>query len=181
MNSKTLLLYLVFEIGKTLLVVYKIRLIFHIYSYTLHYPFLTSRRISNPYISNQIDPSYLASGNRVILAWMFLLTVTQLSFSLISVFSFIRFELRTQEATQLKMELDKAQETIQAAETLVSKLDGEFKRWSGQVLCIITIRVYNKFLSDRNVRCSANSCILPFIIWKVWNSGLIAVRFVQRA
>ncbi|KAM7436007.1 Cytoplasmic dynein 2 heavy chain 1 [Porites harrisoni] len=44
-----------------------------------------------------------------------------------------RFELRTQEATQLKMELDKAQETIQAAETLVSKLDGEFKRWSGQV------------------------------------------------
>jgi len=45
----------------------------------------------------------------------------------------IRFELRTQEATQLKMELDKAQETIQAAETLVSKLDGEFKRWSGQV------------------------------------------------
>ncbi|XP_074620352.1 cytoplasmic dynein 2 heavy chain 1-like [Acropora palmata] len=44
-----------------------------------------------------------------------------------------RFELRTQEATQLKMELEKAQETIQAAETLVSKLDGEFKRWSGQV------------------------------------------------
>ena len=31
------------------------------------------------------------------------------------------------------MELEKAQETIQAAETLVSKLDGEFKRWSGQV------------------------------------------------
>ena len=45
----------------------------------------------------------------------------------------IRFELRTQEATQLKIELDKAQETIEAAETLVSKLDGEFKRWSGQV------------------------------------------------
>ena len=45
----------------------------------------------------------------------------------------IRFELRTQEATQLKMELDKAQETIQAAETLVSKLDGEFKTTSGQV------------------------------------------------
>ena len=44
-----------------------------------------------------------------------------------------RFELRTQEATQLKMELDKAQETIVAAETLVSKLDGEFNRWSGQV------------------------------------------------
>lgn len=46
---------------------------------------------------------------------------------------FSRFEKRTQEATQLKMELDKAQETIAAAETLVGKLDGEFKRWSGQV------------------------------------------------
>ena len=31
------------------------------------------------------------------------------------------------------MELDKAQETIAAAEKLVGKLDGEFKRWSGQV------------------------------------------------
>ena len=70
---------------------------------------------------------------------MFLLTATQLHFSLISVFLLIRFELRTQEATQLKMELDKAQETIQAAETLVSKLDGEFKRWSGQVRSTITI------------------------------------------
>ncbi|CAB3978327.1 cytoplasmic dynein 2 heavy chain 1-like [Paramuricea clavata] len=44
-----------------------------------------------------------------------------------------RFEQRTQEATQLKIELDKAQETITAAETLVGKLEGEFKRWSGQV------------------------------------------------
>ena len=52
---------------------------------------------------------------------------------MVSLIVFIRFELRTQEATQLKMELEKAQETIQAAETLVSKLDGEFKRWSGQV------------------------------------------------
>ena len=47
--------------------------------------------------------------------------------------SYLRFEQRTQEATQLKIELDKAQETITAAETLVGKLEGEFKRWSGQV------------------------------------------------
>lgn len=44
-----------------------------------------------------------------------------------------RFELRTQEAAQLKMDLDKANETIAAAEALVNKLDGEFSRWSGQV------------------------------------------------
>ena len=82
---------------------------------------------------------------------MFLLTATQLYFSLISVFLLIRFELRTQEATQLKMELDKAQETIQAAETLVSKLDGEFKRWSGQVRCTITInsRIYRIYSINR--------------------------------
>ena len=66
----------------------------------------------------------------------------------------IRFELRTQEATQLKMELDKAQETIQAAETLVSKLDGEFKRWSGQVQCTITInsRIYLIYSINRPER-----------------------------
>ena len=158
MNSKTLSCTSCFELGKTLLIVYKVDLIFHIYSYSLHYPFLTSSRISNPYISKQVDPSRLASENRVVLTWMFLLIATQLSFflisvfllirfelrtqlsySLISVFLLIRFELRTQEATQLKMELDKAQETIQTAETLVSKLDGEFKRWSGQVGCTITI------------------------------------------
>ena len=86
-----------------------------------------------------MDPSRLASENCLILAHMFLLTATQLHFSLISVFLLIRFELRTQEATQLKMELDKAQETIQAAETLVSKLDGEFKRWSGQVRSTVSI------------------------------------------
>ena len=147
-KSKTLTCASRFELGKTLLVVrrvgfsrclvvYKIKLIFHFYSYSLHYPFLTSSRISNSCIWKYIDPSRLGSENRVILAWM--LTATQLYFSLISVFLLIRFELRTQEATQLKMELDKAQETIQAAETLVSKLDGEFKRWSGQVRSTITI------------------------------------------
>ena len=67
MNSKTLSCTSCFELGKTLLIVSKIDLICHIYSYSLHYPFLTSSRISNPYISKQIDPSRLASENRVVL------------------------------------------------------------------------------------------------------------------
>ncbi|XP_065833043.1 cytoplasmic dynein 2 heavy chain 1-like isoform X2 [Oscarella lobularis] len=44
------------------------------------------------------------------------------------------FETRTTEAARLRVELEKAQETIAAAETLVGKLKGEHKRWSGQVL-----------------------------------------------
>ena len=44
-----------------------------------------------------------------------------------------RFERRTTEATQMKIEVDKANETIAAAETLVGKLSDEHKRWSEQV------------------------------------------------
>jgi len=44
-----------------------------------------------------------------------------------------KFEQTTQEGAKLKVELDKAQETIAAAENLVSKLEGEFQRWSSQV------------------------------------------------
>ena len=44
-----------------------------------------------------------------------------------------KFEKTTTEAAKLKMELDKEQETIVAAENLVGKLEGEYKRWSGQV------------------------------------------------
>ena len=44
-----------------------------------------------------------------------------------------RFQKFTTEAAKLKVELDKAQETIDAAENLVGKLDGEFQRWTGQV------------------------------------------------
>ena len=62
-----------------------------------------------------------------------LLCLHRTVFSLIYNMFRLRFEQRTQEATQLKIELDKAQETITAAETLVGKLEGEFKRWSGQV------------------------------------------------
>ena len=37
------------------------------------------------------------------------------------------------EAAKLKLELEKATETINAAENLVLKLEGEYKRWSTQV------------------------------------------------
>ena len=44
------------------------------------------------------------------------------------------FEKTTTEAAKLKVELEKAQETIAAAENLVSKLEGEYERWSAQVI-----------------------------------------------
>ena len=44
-----------------------------------------------------------------------------------------KFERTTMEAAKLKVELEKAQETIDAAENLVGKLEGEYRRWSGQV------------------------------------------------
>ena len=39
----------------------------------------------------------------------------------------------TTEAAKLQMELEESEKTINAAENLVGKLDGEYKRWSGQV------------------------------------------------
>lgn len=48
-----------------------------------------------------------------------------------------RFENLTKEAAELKIKLDKENETIQAAETLVSKLEGEYQRWSAQVMIMI--------------------------------------------
>ena len=44
-----------------------------------------------------------------------------------------RFETLTKEAAVLKIKLDKEKETIEAAELLVSKLDGEYQRWNIQV------------------------------------------------
>ena len=43
-----------------------------------------------------------------------------------------QFEKCTSEATKLKVELTKAQETINAAESLIGKLDGEYTRWRAQ-------------------------------------------------
>lgn len=48
-----------------------------------------------------------------------------------------RFETLTKEAAELKIKLDKENETIIAAETLVSKLEGEFLRWSSQVGSVV--------------------------------------------
>jgi len=49
-----------------------------------------------------------------------------------------RFETLTKEAAELKIKLDKENETIQAAEMLVTKLDGEYQRWSSQVTPTVT-------------------------------------------
>jgi len=43
------------------------------------------------------------------------------------------FELLTTDAAKLKIEVEKQEETIAAAENLVGKLEGEYKRWSSQV------------------------------------------------
>ena len=61
------------------------------------------------------------------------LYVIILSFFIIFLFSFCRFEMRTREAAQLKFDLDRAQDTIKSAESLVGKLEGEYIRWSSQV------------------------------------------------
>ena len=44
-----------------------------------------------------------------------------------------KFERTTTEGAKLKVELEKAQETIAAAETLVEKLQVEYQRWIAQV------------------------------------------------
>ena len=44
-----------------------------------------------------------------------------------------RFELLTTEAAKLRIEVEKEEETIVTAENLIGKLEGEHKRWSGQV------------------------------------------------
>ena len=45
----------------------------------------------------------------------------------------LRFEQRTTEAARLRMEVEREEEIILAAENLVGKLKGEHKRWSEQV------------------------------------------------
>ncbi|XP_078258652.1 cytoplasmic dynein 2 heavy chain 1 isoform X1 [Rhinoraja longicauda] len=48
-----------------------------------------------------------------------------------------KFQIRTTEAAKLEAEVNKAQETIEAAEKLIGQLDGEHKRWITQVAEII--------------------------------------------
>ncbi|KAM9321467.1 cytoplasmic dynein 2 heavy chain 1 [Gastrophryne carolinensis] len=44
-----------------------------------------------------------------------------------------KFQTRTTEAAKLEAELSRAQEIIQSAEQLINQLDGEHRRWNGQV------------------------------------------------
>ncbi|XP_043547742.1 cytoplasmic dynein 2 heavy chain 1 isoform X2 [Chiloscyllium plagiosum] len=44
-----------------------------------------------------------------------------------------KFQIRTTEAAKLEAEVNKAQETIEAAEKLIRQLDGEHRRWNAQV------------------------------------------------
>ena len=44
-----------------------------------------------------------------------------------------KFETTTTDAAKLRVELEKAEETIKAAELLVGKLDVEYDRWNSQV------------------------------------------------
>ena len=55
-----------------------------------------------------------------------------------------RFEQRTTEAAKLKLDVDKANETIGAAENLIGKLEGEYKRWSAQVRMYVHMYVPSK-------------------------------------
>lgn len=52
---------------------------------------------------------------------------------MIDVHLLFRFQLHTTEAAKLEAELTKAQNTITAAEQLISQLDGEHTRWNSQV------------------------------------------------
>ncbi|GAB1603232.1 cytoplasmic dynein 2 heavy chain 1-like isoform X1, partial [Argonauta hians] len=65
-------------------------------------------------------------------------SIVQLSVKLDSVDSRVaelraNFEVQTREALELKHRLEKENETIQAAETLVGKLEGEHHRWNQQI------------------------------------------------
>ena len=47
-----------------------------------------------------------------------------------------KFETITKENATLKLKLDKSEEIIQSAESLVDKLTGEFQRWTAQVVLL---------------------------------------------
>jgi len=56
-----------------------------------------------------------------------------------------KFQVRTTEAAQLQTEVDKANETINAAESLVGKLGDEHQRWSEQVSCWVFEEFFRAF------------------------------------
>lgn len=49
----------------------------------------------------------------------------------------VKYNKSLEEKAMLTIELAKAEETIASAETLVGKLEGEFQRWSGQVVPLL--------------------------------------------
>ena len=52
-----------------------------------------------------------------------------------------KFQKLNEEATKLKIKLEKEQETIASAENLIGKLDGEYERWSAQVKSIFNMSI----------------------------------------
>lgn len=54
---------------------------------------------------------------------------------------FFRFQLHTTEAAKLEAEVTKAQNTITAAQQLISQLDGEHRRWNSQVGWLVCLSV----------------------------------------
>ena len=71
-----------------------------------------------------------------------------------------KFERTTMEAAKLKLELEKAQETIDAAENLVGKLEGEYRRWSGQVGGLLTDNIGGYLLPNGSM---INSCLVTML------------------
>lgn len=52
-----------------------------------------------------------------------------------------RFQCHTAEAAKLEAEVTKAQDTITAAQQLISQLDGEHTRWKAQVVWSIEVLI----------------------------------------
>lgn len=69
------------------------------------------------------------------------------------------FQLHTTEAAKLETEVTKAQNTITAAQQLISQLDGEHRRWNSQVTnseCIIHNTPLQWFLCLMHFWCMSN-------------------------
>lgn len=52
----------------------------------------------------------------------------------------VKLNTFTKEAAEIEIHLSKAKETINAAETLVSKLDDEYSRWQQQVISAFVLQ-----------------------------------------
>lgn len=69
---------------------------------------------------------------------------------------FFRFQCHTTEAAKLETEVTKAQDTITAAQQLISQLDGEHTRWNTQV-CYECASVWDTFAKKgAHLPCKSN-------------------------